>query len=337
MSTSGERKAALKKLKNLFFTAKSEVKDYREKMDSTFGSPVLPNRVECTQRDYSGVECDVLAPELYNTRRIIFYIHGGCFVGGSRKAYRPFVAQLATAVSARAIIPEFRLAPTHAYPASLEDVHSVFRALYTEELVANSLDSNGDTQKSIPEIIIMADGSGASIAMGLMFNLGDKFKAAVKQIILFSPWLDLAVNAKKFTAKKSGDELISGESMRRACELYTFQDNRDIPLVSAVNATPDLVKNFPPVYIQVGSEELVLDDADKLQQLLMENNNKCVLDVWPGMCSMFQMADEELEESHKAIEKIGKMFTARKVESDDSQTDIQLTLEKKEGGTETWN
>lgn len=324
------RKAAVKKLRNLFFYLKSTVKDFRSKMEDTFSSPFLPNNVELTERSIGGVPCDVLSPELYNFKRVILYIHGGCFIGGSRKAYRPFVSSLAFAVAARAVVPEFRLAPTHAYPASVEDVQKVFRALYMEELVANSLDCDGDVQQSRPEIIVMADGSGASIAMALVMSLEHRFRSSIKKIILFSPWLDISTDSKKFTEKKHGDELYSGDAMRRAAELYTFQKNRNIPQVSILKAAKEQLEDFPPVFIQTGEDDFLLDDDEIFERNLMEAGGECKLDVWPDMPAMFELADEYLEEAHVAVDKIGSLFTMRKVDKSDSQTEIQLELERKE-------
>lgn len=324
------RKTAVKKLRNLYFSLKSNVKDFRARMENTFYSPLLPNDVECAQRSFSGIPCDVLSPELYSFKRVILYIHGGCFIGGSRKAYRPFVSSLAFAISARAVVPEFRLAPTHAYPASVEDVQNVFRALYTEELIANSLDSGGDVQQSRPEIVIAADGSGASIAMALVLGLEHRFRSSIKKIILFSPWLDVSSDSRKFTDKRQCDELYSGEAMRRAAELYTFQNNRNIPEVSILKATEKQLEGFPPVYIQTGDDDFLLDDDESFERNLLEAGGECTLDVWPDMPAMFELADECFEEAHLAVDKIGRLFTMRKVDKSDSQTEIQLELERKE-------
>lgn len=326
MNSSSQRKAAVKKLRNLFFTAKSEVKDYRKKFDSTFENPLLSNNVEFFERNYASVVCDVLSPEIYNTKRIILYVHGGCFIGGSKKAYRPFVASLASALSSRAVIPEFRLAPTHPFPSSLEDLQSVFRTMYTEELIAGSLENTD--KNSSPQIIIMADGSGASIALALVLSLNEKFRSAVKQIVLFSPWLDVSVDSKKFTIKKNGDELFTADAMRRCSELYTFQNNRNIPLVSPLKAEKEMLKDFPPVYIQSGEKDFLLEDSELFERLLMDCGVKCTLDVWSDMPAMFELADEFFEESHLAIEKIGKLFTAQKMSEKESALEIQLELEK---------
>ena len=316
MACSRNRKAALKKLKNLFFSIKSDVKTFRAKFDSVFSDPILSNNVQCSERTFGGIPCHVLWPEIYITRRIIIYIHGGCFVGGSRNAYRSFVASLASCVSARAVVPEFRLAPTHPYPASLEDLQSVFRAVYSEEVVANSLDKDDSctSENSKPQIIIMADGSGASIALGLILSLKEKYRSAISKVVLFSPWLDVGADSKKFTVKKAGDELYSAEAMFRSAEMYTFQNNRSLPSVSPLRAEKEQLVSFPPVYIQMGEEEFTLEDAEQFELKLLEAGAKCTLDVWPQMPAMFQLADEYFEEAHLAVEKIGRLFTERKAE-----------------------
>ncbi|WP_147645034.1 alpha/beta hydrolase fold domain-containing protein [Treponema pectinovorum] len=324
-----ERKLALKKLKALYFSTKAEVKDFRQKMEELFEEPILPNGVDFEEKNYSTVPCDILSPILYSTRRIILYIHGGCFVGGSRKVYRAFVASLASSLSSRAVVPEFRLAPTHPYPASLDDVQTVFRSIYTEELVANSLDNASDLQKSKPEIIIMADGSGASIAMGLILSLKERFRLSVKKVVLFSPWLDVSVDSQKFQKKKSGDNLTNALAIKKSAELYTFQESRNSPLVSPLKATREQLENFPPVYIQIGEDEFLRDDAENLKAKFLDSGIECEVDVFKGMPAMFQMADEYFKESHLAIERIGSLFTKRKIDSSDSQTEILLSLETK--------
>ena len=154
MKSQKERQSAVRLLKTMLLTSKTDVKVYRENIDNAFYAPFLPNKVEPSERDYSGVACDVLCPEVYASRKIAIYIHGGAFVAGSRRAYRSFCASLANATSCRFIVPEFRLAPAHPYPAALEDVQAVVNSVYTEEQIACSLDLDGE-QDAEPELIIM--------------------------------------------------------------------------------------------------------------------------------------------------------------------------------------
>lgn len=320
MQSQNDRKSAIKKLKNLAYSSKTPVEKFRKNFDSTFGTVFLPNHVERTEYKYANVNCDVLVPELYASNRVMLYVHGGCFTGGSRQGYGGFCASLAAKGFCRVVIPDFRLAPAYPYPAAIEDIQSVFKALFTEEQIACSLNAEKGSKASIPEIIIAADGSGASIACALLFNLRDKYRSCIKKIIFFSPWLNVSQDSKLLTTRKISDEIISGDVLRKSSSDYTYAANTNSPFVSPVFADNEQLSNFPPVFIQMGEKEVLLDDAKTFKLRLEEAGSKCELDVWPDMMYMFQMADEFLYESHLALDKVGKIIT----EDSASQNSVQI-------------
>ena len=317
MSTSKERKNAIKKLKAFAFNQKIEISDFREKIDESFSSVFLPNNVALSEKDYGGVPCDVLKPPLFSKNRILLYVHGGAFVAGSRKAYRPFVSSLANAVSCMAIVPEFKLAPSHPFPYALEDVQNVFRILYAEEQFKNG----------VPEIIIAADSSGAAIASALILSLRDKFRASIRQVIFFSPWLDLSDSTGILSEKKSQDEIFRSDSIKLVVENYVDSSKLTNPLVSPVHAKRESLLGFPPVFIQCGENEMFLEASKRFRTILSEVGVKCEIDIWENMMPLFQLVDDCLDESHLAIEKIGKMITDQD-HSNESEYNIGLPLEK---------
>jgi len=327
MQSQNDRKSAIKKLKNLAYTSKTPVDKFREKFDQTFNSVFLPNGVEKNEYKYGNIDCDVLVPELYASNRVMLYIHGGCFTGGSRSAYGSFCASLAAKGFCRVVIPDFRLAPAYPYPAAIEDVQSVFKALFTEEQISCSLNAEKGSKAAVPEIIIAADGSGASIACALLFNLRDRYRTCIKNVIFFSPWLNVSQNSKLLTTRKISDEIISGDVLRKSSSDYTYASNTNSAFVSPVFADAEQLKNFPPVFIQMGQKELLLDDAKEFQKKLVETENKCELDVWENMMFMFQMADEYLYESHLALDKIGKIITQDSAAPDSVQIENKPKLE----------
>ena len=320
------RRAAVKKLKAFYLSPKIEIADFRNRINESFSSVFLPNNVDCEEKVYSGTKCDILSPVMFSSNRLLLYVHGGCFVGGSRLSYRAFVSALANATASKAYLPEFRLAPSHPFPAALEDVQILFKSIFTELETALSLSHDGDSEKK-PEILVMADTSGASIALGLLLGLSDELRSAVRQVVLFSPWLDFSEDNDMFTAKKVSDEIFTADSVRYAVENYTHSENLQNPLVSPLKAGRDLLFNFPPVFIQMGEKEIFYDDAVVFQSMLRNLGCKCELDVWKGMMPLFQMADEFLCEAHLAVEKIGKLITA-KDHSNESVREIQLELER---------
>ena len=321
-----DRRAAVKKLRNFYLSPKIEIEDFRRRIDDAFSAVFLPNNVDCEERLCGGVKCDVLSPVMFSSNRVLLYVHGGSFVAGSRSSYRPFVAALANATASKAFLPEFRLAPAHPFPAASEDIQNVFQSIFIEVETALSMSSDDDSEKK-PEILIMADTSGASIAMSLLFGLKENFRSAIRQVILFSPWLDFSPDNDMFTSKKVADEVFTADSVRYAVENYTHQENFQNPLVSPLKAGRDLILDFPPVYIQMGEKEIFYDDAVMFQSMLRNIGRKCELDVTKGMMPMFQMADEYLNEAHLAVEKIGRLITA-KDHSNESVREIQLELER---------
>ena len=310
MEKKNDRKGAIKKLKLLTFGSKSNVDSFRIKLNETYKTMFLPNGVERTEYSYGNIECDVLAPEIYASNRVMLYIHGGSFAGGSRQAYRSFCSSLASKCFCRVVVPEYRLAPAFPYPAAIEDIQSVFKSLFTEEQIACSLNAEKGEKPQLPEMIIAADGSAASIACSLIFNLRERYRNCIKQIVLFSPWLDVSKDSKIIQAKKMSDEVLNSDILRKSSSIYTYESNTSSPYISPLLADSQALENFPPVFIQLGAKEILLEDAKAFAQKLREAGNKCELDVWDDMMFMFQMADEFLHESHLALDKVGKVVTA---------------------------
>ena len=309
MEIQNDRKAAIKKLKLLTYNSKSNIDSFRQKMEEAFTTVFLPNGVERTEYKYGNIDCDILAPEIYSSNRVMIYIHGGCFSGGSRKAYRAFCSSLATKCYCRVVIPEFRLSPAYPCPAAIEDIQAVFRSLFTEEQIQASLNTEKGTTPKLPEIIIAADGSGASIACALLYNLRDRYRTCISHVVFFSPWLDLSPSSKIMSSKKISDEVLTQDVFKKSVTDYTYIENTKISSVSPLLAEDEQLKGFPPVFIQMGSKEILLEDAKEFAARLKENGCKCELDVWKGMMFMFQMADEYLHESHLALDKVGKVVT----------------------------
>lgn len=309
MEIQNDRKAAIKKLRMLTYNSKSNLDSFRQKMEETFSSVFLPNGVERSEYKYGNIECDILSPEMYSSNRIMIYIHGGCFSGGSRKAYRSFCSSLATKCYCRVVIPEFRLSPAYPCPAAIEDVQAVFRSLFTEEQISASLNTEKGSEPKLPEIIIAADGSGATIACALLYNLRERYKNCISHVVLFSPWLDLSPASRIMSAKKISDEILNQDVFKKCTTDYTYAENTKISSVSPLLAEDIQLDHFPPTFIQMGEKEILLEDAKAFKERLIQAGNKCELDIWPDMMFMFQMADEYLHESHLALDKVGKIVT----------------------------
>lgn len=328
MAKNVDRKGAVQKLKKLVLTPKGDLDQFRRQFENTLENVFLPNHVEHTERDYGGVKCDVLVPEVYSSRKIIIYIHGGSFVAGSRESYRVFCSSLANAAACRVVVPEFRLPPTHPFPAGIEDIQNVFRFVYSEEEVAIQLEKKEGEGESHPQIIIASDSSGATMACALVFNLNEKFRSCISNMVLFSPWFDLSSKNELIAQKKVHDEVISGADLHRAVDLYTYASNIENPLVSPLRAGDEKFNGFPEVYIQMGEKEILLKQALSFKKRLEDCNGRCIMDVCPDMMYLFQMADEFLPDSHLALERVGE-YIRKKDELSQEEQDFRLSILKK--------
>lgn len=326
MAMQDNTRGAIKHLKHLVYSPKIPIDSFRTKMKKEFSSVFLPNKVELTQYNYANINCDILVPELYSSNRILLYIHGGCYVGGSRESYRTFCSSLASKAFSRVVVPEYRLSPEYKYPCAIEDIQSVFRALFTEEQIACSL--NSDDGKSIyPEFILVADGSAASLVFSLLFNLRDKYLSCIKNVILFSPWLDVSESSRILSAKKMSDKVLSADIIRYCSQEYTYAANTNSPSISPLLAEDEMLKNLPPIFIQMGEDEILLEDAKYFIERLKECGNECTLDVWKNMMYMFQMADSYLSCSHLAMDKVGRIITNHNEGLEKVKIENQPTLE----------
>ncbi len=284
-------KKAIKKLKTLVASPNCDINNFREKIDETFSNPFLSNRVQVEQTVINSIACDVLIPEVSSTSDVILYVHGGSFIGGSSKAWRSFCSNISHIACEKLIIPDYRLAPQSPFPAGLNDVKAVVKKLYMES----------------KKITIMADGAGASIALGVLFKIKPEFRKQIKGIYLFSPWLNLSHIIEKKKAK-SKDKITTLESIKWSADLYTYSENTKSPFVSPVFATKEDLAGLPPVYIQYAENEIIEEDILDFKKILRRENLPCTLDKWEGMLHMFQLVDEFYEESHLAVEKIAKLI-----------------------------
>lgn len=291
-----DKRKAIKKLKTLVLTPKLEPKIFKDKLNSLLLTSHLPAGVDCREKDFGGIPCDVLSPEVMASNRLIIYIHGGCFVAGSKATWRSFCASLAAESSTQVIVPEYRLAPDFPYPAGLEDIKTFFQKLYERYTTS---------EKGMPQIILAADGSGASLALAFVQTLDEELKQYFQGIVLLSPWLDINPESEFLADKKLTDGVLTADLLLHCGTFYTSEDKVKNPAISPFYMNREDFTGFPPVYIQCGKEEPTLACIQAFQKKLEASNILCILDAWPDMMFMFQMAHEHLPQAHLAVQRLG--------------------------------
>ena len=315
MEIKQDRKAALKKIKTLSYSQKVDTESFRKKIEETFSTDYIPGKVEITEKEFGGVSCSIICPELFSANRAMIYIHGGNFIAGSRQSWTSFCSTFATATSTKIILPEFRLAPEHPFPAQAEDIENVFKSVLLSEKINLKMNSTDDIDikedKEKPEIIIAADSSGASIALSFLLGLDKKYLSEISKIILLSPILEYSFDDATVALKKLKDEVTNAEIIRQCACMYTYESNISSYSVSPIKAEDSLYEGFPEFYIQCGAKELMLPYNKQFELKLARSGVKCTLDIVEDMMFLFQLADESLMEAYESITRIGDWINFR--------------------------
>jgi acetyl esterase/lipase len=246
--------------------------------------------VRVEQSQMAGIDVDWLRPKGAREDKILFYLHGGAYVLGSRRTHRQLVSHMAKEAGVTAVLPEYRLAPEHPFPAAIEDAVAVYRALLESGLKPEDIVISGDSA-----------GGGLSVATLLALrHAGDPLPAAA---VLLSPFLDVTASGESATTRADQDPWFEVSDMAVVARYYCPDEAkwRD-PLISPVFAN---VSGLPPMLIQVGDDEILLNDSTRLAEKLEAAGIDVEIEIWPNMWHVFQMFIGKMPESRKAVEKIG--------------------------------
>jgi monoterpene epsilon-lactone hydrolase len=246
--------------------------------------------VRVEQSQMAGIDVDWLRPKGAREDKILFYLHGGAYVLGSRRTHRQLASHMAKEAGVTAVLPEYRLAPEHPFPAAIDDAVAVYRALLESGLKPENIVISGDSA-----------GGGLSVATLLALrHAGDPLPVAA---VLLSPFLDVTASGESATTRADQDPWFNVSDMAVVASYYCSDEAkwRD-PLISPVFAN---VSGLPPMLIQVGDDEILLNDSTRLAEKLEAAGIDVEIEIWPNMWHVFQMFIGKMPESKKAVEKMG--------------------------------
>lgn len=205
---------------------------------------------------------------------VILYCHGGGYSTGSSLYARTLTTKLATSTSMDVLCFDYRLAPEHPYPAAVEDAMQVWNYLMLLGYGAR-------------DIILAGDSAGGNLALCLVLQLKKEERLMPRGLVLMSPWTDLTVSGKSHVTKAEIDPVLNAEYLERMIDNYAQGQDLTEPMISPLFGD---YEGFPPVYIQVGSNEILQDDAVMLYKKLLKANVSVKLDMFRGMWHVFQMS-----------------------------------------------
>lgn len=212
---------------------------------------------------------------------LVIIVHGGGFHAGSPRTHRRFAANFARATGRRMLIPDYRLAPEHPYPAAIDDVVAVYAGLLGQGMAAE-------------EIVLCGDSAGGGLALSAALSLREVGAPLPAGIILMSPWLDLTLSGDSL---KVADADPSREALARSVDWYRGQADPADPFLSPLFAE---LAGLPPMLIQAGAADSLADDAVRLHERAQDAGVPSVLSIAPDMWHVFQHYD--CPEARAAVE-----------------------------------
>jgi acetyl esterase/lipase len=285
--TSEQRDLVHHILRTAPFDLGGDVAIHRPLLTQMLTAQPLPADVLMTPGDLGGVPVIFIDIDGVHARGTIFHLHGGGFAVGSARGSVGLVATLARKTGMRAVSIDYRLAPESPYPAALEDATTAYRAL---------LDRVGGAQ----EIIVSGESAGGNLAIELLIAGKTEALPMPAAALLFSPMTDLTVSGTSFVTKADVDPNISAEAIRTRVGDYLSGTAATDPLVSPIFA--DLT-DLPALLIQVGSHEVLLDDATRLAVKAAADDVAVILDVTPRVPHVFQAFAGILDEGNAALDR----------------------------------
>ena len=204
---------------------------------------------------------------------VILYCHGGGYGTGSCLYARSLTSKLAEATSMDVLSFDYRLAPEHPYPAALEDAMKAWNYLMLFGYGAR-------------DVIVAGESAGGNLALALTLKLKEEGRILPRGLVLMSPWTDLTSSGKSITTKAEVDPVLDKAYLDRMIQAYAGEQDLNNPFISPLFGD---FAEFPPVYIQVGENEMLLSDSLRLHKALVNANVSVKLDRFPGMWHIFQM------------------------------------------------
>jgi len=266
----------------------------RERLDEIGSAYGVAPDIAFKAARIGGVETEWSAAPGSDGTRVLVFFHGGGYCSGSIRSHRSMASEAGRAAGIRALAVGYRLAPEHPYPAALQDAMAVYDALLADGVPARHVAVGGDS-------------AGGNLALALILRLREAGKPLPACGWLVSPWTDLAMTGATLASKASVDPIISKPYLQELADAYLAGTDPKLPLVSLLYA--DLA-GLPPLLVQVGSAETLLDDAIRIAARAAADDVRVTLEVWPRMIHAWHLWAARLASGRAALASAGAFMRA---------------------------
>jgi acetyl esterase/lipase len=241
-----------------------------------------------------GVPTAEITVEGIEPRYVVLYFHGGVYAMGDAVLAADLASQVGRRTSAKVISVDYRLAPEHPYPAAVDDALAAYQALL-----------RGGTAPS--DIIFAGESAGGGLAIATLINARDHGLPLPAAAFVMSPYTDLTLAGTTMDTKREADPLLSRENLQARVTDYVSGHDAALGLISPIFAD---LSGLPPLIIQAGTHEVLLDDAVRLAQQAAAADVDVTLDITPGVPHVFQAYHPILDEATAALDRAGQLLSA---------------------------
>jgi monoterpene epsilon-lactone hydrolase len=262
----------------------------RKRLDDVGSVWPVADDVKVTAVDVNGLPGEWSIVPGSDPSRVLMFFHGGGYCSGSTVSHRRLVTEAGRAARVRTLAIAYRLAPEHPFPAAYHDVLTAWRFLRDQNFPA-------------AHIAIGGDSAGAGLTLALIGRLRDAQEELPGCAWLISPWTDLTMSGSTLSSRDAVDPLIHKQYLIELADAYlpAGMDRKD-PRVSPLYAD---LKGFPPVLIQVGSAETLLDDATRFAAVAGAGDVRVTLEIWPHMIHAWPLWNAHLDPGRRALAAAG--------------------------------
>jgi acetyl esterase/lipase len=280
-------------LRQSAFPVGSGVSEQRRLLREAVSALPLPADVTVTAAALGDVQTAEITVDGIEPRHVVLYFHGGVYVIGDAFLAADLASQVGRRTQAKVISVDYRLAPEHPYPAAVDDAFAAYEALL----------DNG-----IPpvDIVLAGESAGGALAVATLVNARDHGLPLPAAAFVMSPYADLTLAGTTMETKREVDPLISREALQPRVTDYTAGQDASLGLISPIFAD---LSGLPPLIIQAGTHEVLLDDAVRLAQQAATADVEVALDITPGVPHVFQAYYPILDEAAAALDRAGQFLS----------------------------
>jgi acetyl esterase/lipase len=266
------------------------IAEMRAGIEAMAGAAVIPADVKREQVSAGGVPAEWVVAENADPDRVILYLHGGGYVIGSINTHRELGSRLSRAAAARVLLIDYRLAPEHPHPAAVDDAVAAYRWLLSQGVHPSRLAIGGDS-------------AGGGLTVATLVAVRDAGLPMPAAGVCLSPWVDLEGIGESMTTKAAADPMVQRDQLLKMGAAYLAGQNPRTPLASPLYAD---LSGLPPLLIQVGTAETLLDDSTRLAERARKSGVQVTLEPWEDMIHVWHAFASLLPEGRQAIDRIGE-------------------------------